>query len=165
MRQRFFHSQLRINMASGMITAVINAGILAISYPIYLHFLGHEQYGLWLALSVVLTFAQFGNLGIGPAVTKFVAEDYGRGDIEGIQHYVTTAIALLCLSGTIILVLILILKRQIVALFGLSDENARKALWLIPYIGVLSTYVLIIQVFKATLSGLGRMDPGLAPKN
>jgi len=158
MLKRLLCSQLRLNMVSGTVTTVINAIAIAVAFPIYLHFLGYEKYGVWLVLSVVLSFAQLGNLGIGQAVTKLVAEEYGRGDTEGIQRYVTTALALLCLSGTVALVVILVLRNQIIAAFKLSDENARMVLWLLPYIGILSIYIFVVQVLNATLSGLGRMD-------
>ena len=156
--RRLFSSQLRVNMASGMVTTVINTVVMVVAYPIYLHFLGYEKYGVWLVLATVLTFAQLGNLGMGLAVMKLVAEEYGRGNIKGIQNYVTTALVLLCVSGTVALIAILALKSQIVAAFKLSDENAKMVLWLLPYIGVLSIYVFMVQVFEAALSGLGRMD-------
>ena len=158
MIRKLLSSQLRINMASGMVTTVINTVAMVVAYPIYLHFLGYEKYGVWLVLATVLTFAQLGNLGMGQAVMKLVAEEYGRGNIEGIQHSVTTALALLSVSGTVALIIILALKNQIVAAFKLSDENAKMVLWLLPYIGVLSIYVFVVQVFEALLSGLGRMD-------
>lgn len=145
-------------MASGVATTVINSAVMIVAYPIYLYFLGYEKYGIWLVLATVLTFAQLGNFGMGPAVMKFVAEEYGRGDIGGIQRYATTALALLCVSGTIALIAILALKTQIVAAFKLNDENAAMVLWLLPYIGILSIYVFMVQVFEAVLSGLGRMD-------
>jgi len=156
--RRLLHSQLRINMASGVATTAINTVLMAVGYPLYLHFLGYERYGVWLVLATVLTFAQLGNLGIGPAVMKLVAEEHGRSDIRGIQSYITTALGLICVSGTLVLAAILLFKKQIIGLFGLTDENARTALWLLPYIGVLSIYVFVIQVFQAALSGLGRMD-------
>jgi O-antigen/teichoic acid export membrane protein len=158
MLKKIFPSQLHINMASGVVTTVINAAVLAVAYPVYLHFLGYKTYGVWLVLATVLTLAQLGNLGLGQAVTKLVAEEYGRGDIKAIQQYVMTALALLCLSGTVGLLIILVSKEQIVAAFRLGDEDARLVLWLLPYIGILSTYVFIVQALNATLSGLGRMD-------
>jgi hypothetical protein len=36
-------SQFRINMASGMVTTVINIVVMVVAYPIYLHFLGYEK--------------------------------------------------------------------------------------------------------------------------
>ncbi len=158
MIKKLLSSQLRINMASGMVTTVVNIAVMAAGYPIYLHFLGYEKYGVWLILAVVLTFAQLGDLGINPAITKLVAEEYGRKNVEGIQCYITTALAMLCLSGIIVLATVLIFKLQIIALFKLSSENAKLAAWLLPYIGILSIYIFIVNVFNAMLSGLGRMD-------
>ena len=145
-------------MVSGMAAGIGNTVILAIGYPLYLHFLGYELYGIWFVLTTVLTFAQLGNLGMGSAVMKLVAAEYGRGDILGIQRYITTACILLCVSGTMVLTVILALRRQIIALFALSGENAQIALWLLPYISILSICVLIGQMFEGVLSGLGRMD-------
>ena len=145
-------------MASGVVVTAINAVAMIAAYPIYLHFLGYERYGVWLVLATVLSFAQLGNLGIGQAVMKLVAEEHGRGDMEGIQRYVTTALALLCLSGGLVLIAVLVFKTQIIGAFKLSDENAQTALWLLPYIGILSIYVFFVQALNATLSGLGRMD-------
>jgi O-antigen/teichoic acid export membrane protein len=158
MFKKILSSQLRMNMFSGVASTIVNTIVLAVAYPVYLHFLGYERYGVWLVLATVLTFTQLGNLGIGPAVMKFVAEEYSRGDIEGIQHYVTTALALLCVSGIVALIVILALKNPIIAAFKLSDENAKMVSWLLPYVGVLSIYAFVVQVFEAVLSGLGRMD-------
>jgi len=158
MLKKLFSSQLRINMASGVVVTVISAVTMMVAFPIYLHFLGYEKYGVWLVLATVLSFAQLGNLGIGHAVMKLVAEEHGRDDIESIQKYVMTAISILLISGSIALAVILVFKGRIVGLFKLSDANAQTALWLLPYIGILSIYVFIVQALNATLSGLGRMD-------
>jgi O-antigen/teichoic acid export membrane protein len=158
MFKKLFSSQLRINMLSGSATTIVNIIVMAIGYPIYLHFLGYEQYGVWLVLTTVLSFASLGNLGIGTAVMKLVAEEYGRKNIQGVQSYITTALVMLLLSGTIILLVLLILRHPIVASFKLNTENAYMVQWLLPYIGVLCIYSFFIQVFEATLSGLGHMD-------
>ena len=158
MIRRLFSSQFRINMLSGVAATIVNSIVLAIAYPVYLHFLGYEKYGVWLVLATVLSFAQLGNLGMGQAVMKLVAEEYGRDNIEAIQQYVMTAIAILTGAGTAILIVILAFKAQIACAFKLTGGNAQMVLWLLPYIGFLSIYVFIVQVLNAALSGLGRMD-------
>jgi O-antigen/teichoic acid export membrane protein len=158
MIKKLFSSQLRINMASGVVTTVVNTVVMVVSFPIYLHFLGYERYGVWLVLTAVLSFAQLGNLGIDQAVMKLVAEEHGRGDIEGVQRYITTAVALLCLSGIVVLIMILVFKTQIIAALNLTDENSEIASLLLPYIGCLSIYIFIVQAINASLSGLDRMD-------
>jgi len=158
MLRKLFSSQLRINMVSGVATTMLNILVLAVGYPIYLHFLGYEQYGLWLILTTVLTFAQLGNLGIGRALTKLVAEEYERRDLDGVQQYVTAAVTVLLLSGAIVLGAIIAFREPIVSLFRLSDENEKVVRWLLPYVGCLSVYVFLVQAINSTLSGLGRMD-------
>ncbi len=158
MIKKLFSSQLRINMISGVAVTTINMAVLAIAYPIYLHFLGYERYGVWLVLSVVLSFAQLGNLGVNQAVMKLVAEEYGREDLDAAGQYMASAIVILMASGLAVLSLILLLKGQIVAIFRLSEESAEVALWLLPYMACLSVYVFIVQAINAALSGFGRMD-------
>ena len=158
MIKKTFASQLRINMASGVVITIITFAVTAISYPIYLHFLGYEKYGVWLVLSTVLTFAQLGNLGINSAITKIVAEEYGNNNMEAVQQYITVAIILLLLSGSMALIVILIFKTQIISAFKLSHDNSVLVSWLLPYIGVLSVYVFVVEACNSILSGLGRMD-------
>jgi O-antigen/teichoic acid export membrane protein len=153
-----FGSQLRRNMVSGVVTTVINTVVMVVAYPIYLHYLGYEKYGVWLVLATVLTFVQLSNLGIGPAVMKLVAEEYGRGNTKGIQSYVTTAIWTLAVTGCIALVVLILLAKPIIGLFKLGPENAALAERFLPYIGILTVYAFLTQILTAALSGMGRMD-------
>ena len=157
-KKKILSSQLRINMLSGVAATGTNVLLTIISYPVYLHYLGYEKYGVWLVLSTILTFTQLSNLGIGSAVMKLVAEEHGKDDTKAIQNYTTTAIAILTISGLIAFVIILLFKVPIIGLFKLGAGNSEVALLLLPYMGALSVYVFMVQVFNATLSGLGRMD-------
>lgn len=145
-------------MVTGVVTHCINIAVLAVSYPVYLHFLGYERYGLWLALGIVLAFTRLGELGMAQAVTKLVAEEHGRGNTQVIQRHVATAIMIICIISGIILAVILIFKAQIISAFKFTEETSKFAIWLLPYIVVLSIYTLVVQVLTATLAGLGRMD-------
>ena len=57
MMRRLFSSQLRVNMASGVVTSILNVAVLGVAYPVYLSFLDYELYGVWLVLAVVLNLA------------------------------------------------------------------------------------------------------------
>jgi len=156
--KKIFSSQLRINMISGSFMSIVNIAISVIAYPIYINFLGYEKYGVWLVLTTVLSFAALGDLGIGTAVMKLVAEKKGKGDFLSIQNCITTALALLFISGTIIFVILMLLRHPIVTIFKLNDENSQMVLWLFPYIGIICIYTFMTQVLQAALSGFGRMD-------
>jgi O-antigen/teichoic acid export membrane protein len=156
--REIFGSQLRRNTTSGVLTTGINMLLLMVLYPLYLQYLGYEKYGLWLILTTVLGFAQLGNLGINPAVMKLVAEEHGRENLAGIRSYVTMAWIVLATTGSAVLLVILIFKSQIIVVFKLSGDNAELVSWLLPYVGILTVYIFLVQSLNATLSGLGRMD-------
>ncbi|GAH49796.1 unnamed protein product, partial [marine sediment metagenome] len=122
------------------------------------HYLGYETYGVWLALGAVLALVRLSDFGMAQAVTKLVAEDLGKGSTQTAQQYVATAILVLSVAGGVTLAVILVFRLPIISVFKFTEENARIALWLLPYIAVLSIYALIVQVVAATLAGLGRMD-------
>ena len=137
---------------------MINVVVLAIGYPAYLYFLGYEKYGVWLILVTLLNFAQVCSLSTSQAVTKLVAEEYGRKNTESIEQYVTTAMTIFLVSGFIVLSIICIFKSQVISIFKLSDENTAIAVKLLPYVGMLSIYAFVSQILNATLSGFGRLD-------
>ncbi len=158
MIKKLFRSQLRINMISGTLTHCVNIAVLAVTYPIYLHYLGYERYGLWLALGAVLSLARLSDFGMAQAVTKLVAEELGKDDTQTVQQYVATAILVLSVAGGIALAIILVFRSQVVSAFKFTGTNAEIAMRLLPYIGLLSIYSVVVQVLAGTLGGLGRMD-------
>ena len=107
-------------MASGFATTIVNVAVTGIGYPVYLHFLGYEKYGVWLILATIISFVQLSNLGISSAVMKLVAEEKAREDYQGIEHYVTTAMLIITISGLLALLVILWFKAQIISFFSLK---------------------------------------------
>jgi O-antigen/teichoic acid export membrane protein len=150
--------QLRINIITSLGSTLLSTLVMGVAYPLYLHYLGYEQYGLWLVLSTVLTMAQLGNLGISPALLKLAAEDYAAGDIDGIYKYISCALLSLLVSGSILVWGVWLLRQPIISLFGMSGDHAGIAYVLLPYVGVLSVYLLMADALNSVLAGLGRYD-------
>lgn len=151
-------SQLKKNILSGTAYSIINILLLLISYPLYLRFLGTELYGLWATLTVILTFSQLGNLGINNAVIKFVAQEYGKKENGIITEYVSTAVIMIFLPLTVIILGLFIFRTNIALFLNLSADFTGIAIKLIPLIGLLSAFVYFTNIIKGTLSGIGRID-------
>jgi O-antigen/teichoic acid export membrane protein len=134
------------------------AVISAISYPVYLHFLGYEQYGLWLAVSVVLSFAAFGQLGLAPAVATAVAEEYAKGDLRGVRNTVSTALIALSVIGVIAVGVVMLCGAWIISAMHLPPQLSAQARTLLPLVALLSLYVVQIDTINAVVIGLGRLD-------
>jgi len=145
-------------MASGVAMSVVNLAAFGAAYPIYLHWLGYDAYGVWLLLVTVLELGQLGAVGIAPAISKLVAEEFSRRDFGAIRSYVTTALAVLVVTGLAVGAAVALFREAIVTAFGLSGPSAALAAALLPYVGALTLYAFVVQALTATVSGLGRMD-------
>ncbi|HEV2484004.1 MAG TPA: lipopolysaccharide biosynthesis protein [Terracidiphilus sp.] len=155
---RIRSSQFNRNMGAGSIMALIGTCLSIISYPIYLHYLGYHRYGLWLVLSVVVSVAQLGNLGIPWALMKLVAEDHGHGDWEGVKTYINIGCGIILGVGLIFLIAVILLRSYVLYLFNLRGADAAMVHSMLPYVAMLSVLVLLFSTFNAALGGLGRMD-------
>ena len=152
--------QLRLNAASGAVGTLVSGCTVLLSYPIYLHYLGYEQLGVWVAMTTILSIAQLANLGLGAAVTKLVAEEFGHRDPIGVRRYVAMATLTLAASGLLVCLAILLLRDPLVALFNLHGNDAALARSILPYVGLITIYYFLVDVAASVLTGLGRMDLG-----
>jgi len=155
-------AQLRVNIITSLGATFLSTLVMGVAYLLYLHFLGYEQYGLWLVLATILTMAQLGNLGISPALLKLVAEDYAEGNIDGVYRYISCGMVTLLVSGTVLVGGVLLFRRPIIGIFGfqggIHGAHAEMAYALLPYVVVLSVYLLMADAMNSVLAGLGRYD-------
>lgn len=156
------HSQkpyhLQKNIVSGMVLAGGNIVLHLVSYPIFLKWLGAEVFGLWSALSIVLAFSVVGRLGIDNAITKYVAAEYGKGDIAGVKRYLSNAFLLLLLSGVVVLTAAFLLRNSIIQTLGITKTHGTIARTLVPSMAALSVFIYFVQALNGALKGLGRVD-------
>lgn len=145
-------------MFSGTASMILSVAVSAVKYPLYIHFIGYEGYGVWLLLYTIITFAQMGLLGIGPALVKLIAEEYGKKNYKVIQNYFSTAIVLLLSVSSLILIIGLLFKTELIALSGLEGQCLKLMTSLFLPMLFLSIGVLAYQVLNSILAGLGRMD-------
>lgn len=151
-------SQLRRNFIFTVVGSGLTAVVAMIAYPLYLSFLTFEHYGIWLALSSILTLAQLGTLGIAPAITKYVSEELSRGAHEAARSYAVSALVIGLLSATVVATTIGLVRGDLVTFLKISQQSRDLALGLAIPIAILSAQTLIAQVPFGLLVAIGRSD-------
>lgn len=152
------HHQLNRNIFSGSITAAMGIVLSIISYPIYLHFLGAGLYGLWIILSVVISFSAIGGLGIDDAIVKYVAQEYGKNNKENILKYISTSINFLIICGILIIAVLISIIDVIRGFLNLGIQYSELFYAIFPFIVILSVFIFIVNLINSVLKGLGRFD-------
>jgi O-antigen/teichoic acid export membrane protein len=151
-------SQLRKNIFSGSIAAAGSIIISIVAYPVYLHFLGAELYGLWAILSVLIYFSSIGNFGIDEALIKYISEKYQKKDIKAVVRYISTGLNLLIVNGIILYIVCILLSDFFASVLNLRSADIIMYRQLFRYVVMLSIFILIVNFINAVLKGLGRFD-------
>lgn len=102
------HRRIILSAVASAASKVVLVATTVISIPLTLQYLGPERFGLWMTISSIITLLGFADLGIGNGLLNAISEENGRGDIEAIRRYISSAFAILSGIALVILALFLI---------------------------------------------------------
>jgi O-antigen/teichoic acid export membrane protein len=151
-------SNLNKNIFAGSIAAGGSIIISIIAYPLYLHFLGAELYGLWVILNVVVYFSTLANFGIDEAIIKYIAEECEHGNYESVKHIFSTGLNMLFIGGVLVFTVLFFLRSLLMQLLHLSSNYGAIFFHLFPYVILLAIFIILIIYINAVLKGMGRYD-------
>lgn len=151
-------SQLRWNVLSGVTCAMLNAGLVAVTYPLYLRMLGFRTYGAWLVLSGILASVHVGNLGLTPAVTRLIARESACGRVDGIRTYLAAALITVLIFGLVVQASVIMLSPHIISWFRLESVEGAMLDRLLPVMCAIALIGFLVDTLAAALVGLNRAD-------
>ncbi len=135
------------------------AAVLAfLAFRVCVGELGYERYGLWVLLATVINFSQVGSLGMTAGISRGVADSIARGRADEVGQYLLTGISILLLSGSAIGGVVVFLSRSFASLLRLPDNLRGDFVNLVPWVAVLSVYVVVVELHCSALEGTGRLD-------
>ncbi len=94
MKKRLF-----INSTSSMFLFLVNVAIAFVMSPIIVHSLGNRDYGIWEMLLSFCGYLGILELGLGPAIIRFVAKELALGNEEELNRIFNSALLGLFATG------------------------------------------------------------------
>ncbi len=149
---------MKKNILSGSVVQGLTIFIVFFSYPVYIHFLGFEQFSVWVLLSVIISLAQFGDFGIGKAIINFVAASKQDKDEREIPVILLNGLIVILFISFLIQIGINIFAGRIVILLNVPPKYIQQAIYVIPLLGFAIFTFLIYDCIASTLTGIGRLD-------
>jgi O-antigen/teichoic acid export membrane protein len=150
--------QLQKNVLSGMIASGGGAALMAFSYPFYLAKIGYHVYGIWIALTIIVSMSQVGNLGMSQALVRRIADCYERREFDQIERYYATAVLTISAVAVTLFALLCLVKPEVTRLIGIPEHEARFYSTIITGVFALSVLTFVVDIVACMLSGLGRID-------
>jgi O-antigen/teichoic acid export membrane protein len=144
------------NVLSNWAGFVVEACVAFYLAPFVIHTLGDTSYGLWILLTSLTGYFGILNLGLRPAINKYVAEFSAKGDERRLNETVSAVLSLYV--GLAVLVILLS-----VGLFLSLDSLSMPAellqnRWVVIVFGLQLALSLPAVVFGGVLSGMQRYD-------
>jgi O-antigen/teichoic acid export membrane protein len=129
------------------------------SIPVVIHWLGPERFGILSLVWVVVGYFSFFDLGLGRAVTKYIAEAFGRHETEKIPDIFWTTVCVqgaFGIFGGILLVILTPLLVERVLHVSTALQGETRACFLILAISV--PIVMVSGAFRGALEASHRFD-------
>ncbi|MEY8338003.1 hypothetical protein AALB16_08215 [Lachnospiraceae bacterium 62-35] len=106
--------QYKINIILNIVFKLLTIALALISVNAYLKYLGNRNYGLWITISSISSWAAIGDLGIGNGLRNQLAKAYSDNDIIKQNELIEASLStMLKLSGVIFVVLTFITEVMI----------------------------------------------------
>jgi O-antigen/teichoic acid export membrane protein len=126
--------------------------------PFVVHHLGNSAYGLWILCGSLTWYLGLFNLGVGTAVTRYVAKFYAEANDREASSVVSSAMAIFLAGGAAAIFVSLILAAFVMPLFHVPEGYRFAARVVVILAGFNLAASFIGQVFSGTVSGLHRFD-------
>lgn len=136
-----------VTLASGLVVTPIIVGAL-----------GTEQFGIWALIGSILGFVGLLDLGIGPSVIRFAAEQRGREARDETSELTSTAFAIYLVLTLVTMLLAVLVAWLLPLAVQISDQYVRAAQ--VAVLISIGTFVLRFPVglFSYLLAGQQRYD-------
>ncbi len=148
--------KLLFNSLSGTTLYAANVIVAFVMSPVYINALGNRDYGIWELVMSVIGYMGLLDLGIGPALMRFVSVADGKQDRGDLQQTMSTAFVFFIAVGAVAVLLFFILGYTPGLIVGEETKDIANLGTVFVLLGVNAGMLFPLQVFSATLMGVQR---------
>lgn len=148
--------KLVLNSISGASLYFINIVVAFIMSPVIIRALGNRDYGLWELVMSVIGYMGLLDLGIGPALVRFVSVANGKQDRDDMQQTISTAFVFFLVIGCLAVLFFTLLGYSPQMIAGNETKDIANIGTVFLLFGLNAGIMLPLQVFIATLMGVQR---------
>ncbi len=147
---------LVLNSLSGTALYAVNVVVAFIMSPLIVRALGNHDYGLWELVMSIIGYMGLLDLGIGPAMVRFVSVADSRKDKEDLQRIISTSFVFFIAVGGVAVLSFLTLGKFPSIIAGSELKDIANVSTVFMLLGFNAGMLFPLQVFIATLMGFQR---------
>lgn len=120
--------------------------------PVIISHLGRSGYGIWTLVGSFLGYYGLLNIGVGSAMTRYVARYASQNDQDALNRTVSTAMTMFCCTGTLVIVLSILLAGPLAHFFEVAPGQAGDFRRVVVILGFATAIAFPGNVFATILN-------------
>ncbi len=146
------------NVFSNWCTYFINIVIAFFLSPFVVHTLGNTGYGIWILVGSLTGYLGLLDLGIRPAIVRFVSKYKALNDEESINGVINTSLLVFSIAGLVALLISLVIAYLSVDIFKVTKDYHAELRLVLVLVGLNVALGFPFGVFNAFLNAWQRFD-------
>ena len=146
------------NATANGVARIVSIGTSFVLTPLILTAVGTDAYGLWVLIGSIVAYASLLDLGIGGAVTKYVAEHRARDETTAARAVIGTGLRLYLALGAAIALIGVVISPLIPQWLGVPPDLAGTATATTAAMSIGLGIAIPCTTATAVLRGLQRYD-------
>lgn len=147
-----------VGTSTNVLGTVLRLVVWLVLTPFILGSLGPVSYGLWVLIGSLAGYGYLLDVGMAPALVKYVAEHVARDDPEGASRVIATSLWLYSGLGIIALALAVIIAPAVPDFFSIPADQRATATTVVLLTGISLAIGLPSTAAPTVLRGLQRYD-------
>jgi O-antigen/teichoic acid export membrane protein len=149
--------------ASALIARVLAISVSVISVPLTIGYLGGERYGAWVTIVSVITFLSITDFGLAGSLTNAIGKAQAEEDRARGQRLVSSALLMLSLIASVILIAAIVLAPRIAALLFPNLQSPVARAEIVPAVMIaLSIFALNLPLVVSSRVLAAHQESALA---
>jgi O-antigen/teichoic acid export membrane protein len=149
--------------ASALIARVLAISVSVISVPLTIGYLGGERYGAWVTIVSVITFLSITDFGLAGSLTNAIGKAQAEEDRARGQRLVSSALLMLSLIASVILIAAIVLAPRIAALLFPNLQSPVARAEIVPAVTIaLSIFALNLPLVVSSRVLAAHQESALA---
>lgn len=145
-----------LNSVTGTGLYIVNILVSFIMSPFLVHTLGNSNYGIWEVILSIVGYMGIMDLGVGPALVRFVSVAHSKGDRRELVQIVSSANMFFLVLGGVAAALLAIVSIFPESLFSSSSHSSGYITTILLLFSINVGLQFPLTVFTGTLMGLQR---------
>lgn len=143
---------LKINALSNWASLAVNIAVGFLLTPFIIRELGKTGYGIWTLVGSFIGYYGLLNLGVGSAITRYIAFYSAQKDKKALNEVASTVLAMFCVTGVLAIAVTFAFAGVIADFFNIEPQQQQAFIRLIWIIGITTGISFPGNVFGAIVT-------------